>query len=78
MTRLLLDTSFLVDLDRDGVDLGGAILDEDDVAIAAVVVPELEAGVHLTTDRHRARRQAFLDDVVESVQVVPYDLEVAK
>ncbi len=78
MTRLLLDTSFRVDLDRGGVDLGGAILDEDDVAIAAVVVPELEAGVHPTTDRHRPRRQAFLDDVVESVQVVPYDPEVAE
>lgn len=78
MNRLLLDTSFLVDIERGGEDLHGAVLDEDDAAIAAVVVAELEAGVHLTDDRHRARRRAFVDQVVEELPVIPYDLAVAR
>ena len=78
MTRLLLDTTFLVDLERGGVELHEAILDEDDVAIPAVAVAELETGVHLASEHRRAPRQAFVDRIVESVEVVPYDLEVAR
>jgi tRNA(fMet)-specific endonuclease VapC len=77
VTRLLLDTTFLVDLERGGMDLYEAVLEEGDVAIAAVAVAELGTGVHLASENRRAQGQPFVDRIVESVEVVPYDLEVA-
>jgi len=40
-------------------------------------VAELHVGVELSEGQRRARRQAFLDDVVGTVPVLPYDLDVA-
>ena len=45
LSRLLLDTTFLVDAERAGNDLDRMIRDEDDVAIAAISVAELSVGV---------------------------------
>jgi tRNA(fMet)-specific endonuclease VapC len=78
VTRLLLEATFLVDQERGGMNIYEAVLEEDDVAIAAVAVAELETGVHLASENRRAQRQAFVDRIVESVEVVPYDLEVAR
>jgi tRNA(fMet)-specific endonuclease VapC len=77
LTRLLLDTTFLIDAERSGVDLDGLIADEDDVAIAAITVAELRVGVELSEGQKRVQRQAFVDDVVETVPILPYDLDVA-
>jgi tRNA(fMet)-specific endonuclease VapC len=44
MSLLLLDTTFLIDAERGGVDLDDAIADDDDVAISAVTVAELIVG----------------------------------
>src|SRR5205823_10858306 len=48
-----------------------------DVAIAAITVAELRVGVELSTGQKRAERQAFVDDVVATVPVLTYDLDVA-
>lgn len=77
MTRLLLDTTFLIDAERGDVALDSAIGDDDDVAIAAVTVAELLVGVELASSRRRPRRQAFVDDVVASIPVLSYDMSVA-
>ncbi|MGH8998567.1 MAG: PIN domain-containing protein [Acidimicrobiia bacterium] len=77
MNRLLLDTTFLIDAERAGDDLDELIADEDDVSIAAISVAELHVGVELSDGRNRARRQAFVEDVVASVPVLSYDLDVA-
>ena len=53
MSRLLLDTTVLIDLEWAGDDLGSILLDEDDVAISAVTVVELEVGIRLASDGHR-------------------------
>lgn len=76
MTLLLLDTTFLIDAEREDQALDDAI-DDDDVAIAAISVAELAVGVKLASGKRQKARQAYLDDVVESVPIIPYDLRVA-
>ncbi len=78
MSRLLLDTTFLVDADRGDKQLDAAVADDDDGAIAAVTVAELLVGVELSTGRSRSRRREFLEAVVATVPVVSYDLAVAE
>ena len=78
MGLVLLDTTFLIDTERDSGDLNSVIADEDDVAIAAITVAELLVGVELASQSHRERRELFLDDVVTSLPVIPYDLGIAR
>ncbi len=78
MSRLLLDTTFLVDADRGDKQLDAAVADDDDGAIAAVTVSELLVGVELSTGRSRSRRREYLEAVVATVPVVSYDLAVAE
>lgn len=77
MSLVLLDTTFLIDTERGGVDLDAVIDDEDDVAVAAVSVAEILVGVELASDQYRPRREAFVGDVISSIPIVPYDLSVA-
>jgi len=78
MTRLLLDTTFLIDTERAGSDLGEVIADEDDVAIAAVTIAELRVGALLADRRRKAIRTAYVDDIIATVPVLDYDLDVAE
>lgn len=77
MGVVLLDTTFLIDAERGRLDLDEVIADDDDVAIAAVTVAEILVGVELASEKHRPRREAFVDDMISSVPVIPYDLSVA-
>ncbi len=77
MSLLLIDTTFLIDAERQGVDLDDAIDDDDDVAIAAVTVAELLVGVKLASGKRRAARQAYVDDVIGSLPIIAYDIGVA-
>lgn len=74
---MLLDTTFLVDAER-GERTPDILLDDDDVAIAAITVAELLVGVALADKAHRTARQAFADSVVATIPVLPYDLRVAR
>ena len=76
MSLLLLDTTFLVDAER-GADLDALIGDDDDVAIAAVSVAEFTVGVLLASPRQRTRRQGYVDEIVASIPILPYDEFVA-
>jgi tRNA(fMet)-specific endonuclease VapC len=77
LSLLLFDTTFLIDAERAGDTLDDAVGDDDDIAIAAVTVAELRVGVDLATPRYRRSRQAFLDDVLTAIPVLPYDVETA-
>lgn len=79
LARLILDTTVLVDAERDG----GTVLDrfvddDDDVAIAAISVAELTVGVELADRQRRARREGFMAAVLDSIPVEPYDVDVAE
>ncbi|MGH9036038.1 MAG: PIN domain-containing protein [Acidimicrobiia bacterium] len=78
LTRLLFDTTFLIDAERSGDDLDDVIADDDDVAMAAITVAELRVGVELARGRRQEGRRAFLDDIVLHVPVLGHDLDVAE
>lgn len=77
MSLLLLDTTFLVDAERGEVALDDVIGDDDDVALAAITVAELIVGVRRAEGRTQRRRQSYVDDIVESIPILPYDASVA-
>jgi tRNA(fMet)-specific endonuclease VapC len=78
MSRLLLDSTFLIDAERNADTLGTLIDDDDDVAIAAVTLAELRVGALLGRGEQRTARTAFVDDIAVSVPVVVYDAAVAE
>ncbi|MCI0678078.1 MAG: PIN domain-containing protein [Actinobacteria bacterium] len=78
MSLALLDTTFLIDAERDQTALDAVLGDEDDVAVAAITVAELLVGVELASPRHREQRKAFVEDLVGSLPVIPYDLSIAQ
>lgn len=78
MSQLLFDTTFLIDAERSGSDLEAVIDDGDDVAIAAITVAELRVGALLANGRTRAARASYVDDIVSSIPVLDYDLDVAE
>ena len=49
-----------------------------DVAIAAISVAELRVGVLLADARRRGGRAAYVDDLVASLPILPYDLVTAE
>jgi len=77
VSSLLLDTTFLVDVERGGVDLDEVIADADDVAIAAITLAELLVGVRLASPRRKGPREEYVGDVMESVPIITYDVRVA-
>lgn len=78
MSRLLFDTTFLIDAERSDAELDDIIHDDDDVAIAAVTVAELRVGVLLADPRRQAARGAYVDDIISTIPVLDYDLDVAE
>ena len=78
MTRLLFDTTFLVDAERTGEDLDEVVEDHDDVAIAAISVAELRVGALLADRRRQRARSAYVDDIVATIPVLDYDVDVAE
>lgn len=78
MSRLLFDTTFLIDAERAEEVLEALIDDEDDVAVAAVTIAELRVGALLANEDRRESREAFLADVLDVIPVIDYDLEVAE
>ena len=78
LTRLLFDTTFLIDTERSATDLDDAVGDDDEVAIAAITAAELLVGVLLSSGTTRAARLSFLGDVLAVIPVVHYDRAVAE
>ncbi|MCB0982514.1 MAG: hypothetical protein M9961_02100 [Ilumatobacteraceae bacterium] len=68
----------LIDAERTALDLDALIADDDEPAIAAITVAELGVGVEVATGRRKQARTAFLDDVVATLPIIDYDLDVAR
>lgn len=78
---LVVDTSALVALERAGRSLAEVLATaaEEEVALPAIVVAELLAGVRLAGDRRRAaRRQAKIDALMALAPVVEFGAEIAE
>jgi tRNA(fMet)-specific endonuclease VapC len=78
LARLILDTTVLVAVERLSDELDTILADDDDVAIAAITSAELLAGVHLADDAHRRRRASFVEEVLATIPIEDYNLDVAR
>lgn len=76
--RLILDTSILIEWERLGQHSGDFLPDEDDVAIAAVTVAEMQTGIELAGERQRADRADALRRILDVIPVESYDVKTAE
>lgn len=60
------------------MDLDALIDDDDEPAVAAITIAELGVGVDTATGKRRQARKAFLDDIVETLPVISYDIDIAR
>lgn len=78
MTRLLFDTTFLIDAERNSDELEAVLNDDDDVAVAAVTIAELRVGALLASRGRQGARTAYVNDIVATVPILGYGLEAAE
>lgn len=71
MARLILDTNALILLDRAGGHISG-VSPSDDIAVAAITVAELQHGVLAADVARREAREFFIEDVLETIEVLTY------
>ena len=78
LERLILDTTVLIAAERSTAAIEDVLADEDDVVIAAITAAELLVGVELADRGHKASRRTFVDSLLATIPVEPYDLQVAR
>ena len=78
LERLILATTILIAAERSATAIEQVVADEDDVVIAAITAAELLVGVALADRRHKRSRRAFVDSLLATIPVEPYDLRVAR
>ena len=77
----LIDTSVIIAIERGQIDPTPLPdVDEDEpIAIAAITASELLHGVHrLTGAVARTRAERFVEQLLDAIAVVPFDLDVAR
>jgi len=78
MAALTVDTGVLVDVERRNRQLDDVTADDDDVAIAAITLTELEVGVRVaSTKLQLRRRRLFVDTILSAATVISYDESTA-
>jgi len=77
---IILDSSILIALERQA--RGSAAIPsswlEQEVGIAAITAAELIAGVERADALHRPRRSAFVEGILATIPIVPFDLTAAR
>jgi len=76
--RLILDTGALIALERGSADQSMVWPDDAEVAISAIPASELLVGVELAEAAYRQRRSDLVEGALERVEVIAFDLEVAR
>ena len=75
---VLIDTSVLVNAERRGRSLEG-VVGEQDRAISVITASELLHGVHRGGNDHiRARRHAFVEFLISSIEPLPITTSIAR
>lgn len=77
----LIDSSVLVAAERGKLDLEEqlAAIGAEPVALSAITASELLHGAHrATTSAQRSRREGFVEQLLAQIEVVPFDLVVAR
>ena len=77
---IMLDADVLIANERGVFDLRSWLAQRPDqrIELAAITVTELLHGLERATGAHRVRRQAYIDAVLASCEVIPYTLETAQ
>ena len=81
---LLIDTDVFIMLERRGRNLealaaSAGLASDEQVAVAAITASELLVGVQrAVTDDQRARREAFVEAILDRMPVLPFDLKSAR
>ncbi len=78
---VVVDSSVLVAIERGQLELSAVLVESgtSPVAIAAITASELLHGVHrAATAAQRALREAFVERLLSSIPVLPFDLTVAR
>jgi tRNA(fMet)-specific endonuclease VapC len=68
----------LIAAERVSASTDEVVRDDDDVAMAAVTVAELLVGVQLADRRHEPARRRYVNALIDTIPIEPYDLEVAR
>jgi tRNA(fMet)-specific endonuclease VapC len=76
--RLILDTSALIALERGNADPSAVLPDDADIAISAITASELFVGVELAEPAYRERRSHLVEGALQRVEVIAFDLEIAR
>jgi len=76
---MILDSSILIAFERRRFDLERLLADHSPPAIAAVTAAELLIGVERAdTPERRARREVFVQNILDRVPLIPFDLAQAR
>lgn len=76
----LIDSSVLIASERGQFDFS-AFLDrhgDEEFALSAITASELLHGVHRASELHRARRAAYVEQLLAELPVVPFDAVAAR
>jgi tRNA(fMet)-specific endonuclease VapC len=76
--RLILDTGALIALERGDIGSGQLADDDADIAISAITAAELLVGIELADDQRRDRRSTLVKGVFDRVEIIAFDLIVAR
>lgn len=77
----LIDTSVIIAIERSqlGADILPHVADDEPIAISAITASELLHGVHrLTSAVARTRAERFVEQLLDSIPVIAFDLDVAR
>ena len=68
----------LIAAERASTSTDEVMSDEDDIAMAAVTAAELLVGVRLADGERQPARRRYVDALIDTIPIEPYDLEVAR
>ncbi len=75
----MIDSSILIAAGRGALDLRKSLGEGgEEIALSAITASELLHGVHRATRIQRGRREAFVEQLLASIPVLPFDLLAAR
>jgi tRNA(fMet)-specific endonuclease VapC len=76
---IILDSSILIAFERRRFDFERFLADQTPPAIAAVTAAELLIGVErANTPQRRSRREAFVQNILDRIPIIPFDMAQAR
>lgn len=74
----VIDSSVLIHFEGAPGRFNEFLAEEGDLAIPTVSASEVLVGVHFADAAHRTAREAFVEDVLDTIPLLPFDLRAAR